>query len=63
MDNNQLLSHPVLQAMAFSLKCFNKTELSDIARQLGYKGDLESDLQQLIDAALIIKLEEKTFYS
>ncbi len=63
MDNNQLLSHPVLQAMAFSFKRFNKTELSDIARQLGYKGNLENDLQQLIDAKIIARYVEKTFYS
>ncbi len=63
MDTNKKFSHPVLQVMACSFKSFNKTEISDIARRVGYTRNIENDIKQWAEDKIVIKQEASSFYN
>ena len=63
MDIEKYFSHPVLQAMACSFKYFNKTEISDIARLVRYKGNVEDETRQWVKDKIVIKYETLSYTS
>lgn len=63
MINQKFFSNPVLQTMACSFKQFNKAEISDIARLVGYKGDTDADIKQWIENKIVAWYEQPSYYT